>query len=387
MKILAICPRIPAINKNGDQILSFNRLKYLAKIHEIHLICFRSGTEYDAEVQKLELLGITVCTVPWSLVDVMYFGILAIFDSSMPFQTVFFTSIKFRSEVKEAVKIFKPDLIYSITLRPLCNLINYNIKIVVDLIDSLALNFSRRKDVSSGLTKYFLAIEANRIGKFEKKIVSTSFRSFVVSEIDKIYIGSESVGVLPLGVDKHQFYYDESCMRQPVVVFSGNMFYGPNIEAILWFVRCCWRGVLDVVPNAKLVIVGGKPASCVRRLASDPSIVVTGRVESVAAILRSCRVAIAPMQSGSGMQFKVLEAMACAVPVVATTIGLGDIKAVPGRQILIGDSYDKFIELVVELLLNPDKCSEIGLSGHSYVLENHIWDKINSNFSEACGLQ
>lgn len=387
MKILTICARIPAINKNGDQLLSYHRLAFLAQKHAVQVLCFAPDNNDNSDKRALETLGITVHTVPWRLLDALWFGLMALLDSSVPLQCGFYTSHALRREFRKILQDFNPDAVYAVTVRPLCNIGASKRPLYVDLVDSMGLNFSRRRDATRGLKKALLAVESERVLEFERKIAQQASRSFVVSDLDRIYIGEDSVSVLPLGIDLSHFQQSHAFDQDAIVVFSGNMFYQPNVEAALWFVSCCWQAVKTLVPEARLVIAGSNPTPSIKALAVDSSITVTGRVESMAAVLNASQVAIAPMQSGSGMQFKVLEAMACAVPVVATTIGLGDIKAIANQDILIGDTPEAVVDLVVALLKDASKREKIGMAGNRFVLANHQWDVINERFSKACNLQ
>jgi glycosyltransferase involved in cell wall biosynthesis len=386
MKILAVCPRIPAAKKNGDQVLSYHRLAFLAKKNAVQVLCFGHNNNDDSDKIALEALGIIVHTVPWRLMDALWFGLMALFDRSVPFQCGFYTSFAFRRVFRKILRESNPDAVYAVTVRPLLNIGSSEKPLFVDMVDSMGLNFSRRRDATRGLKKVLLAVEAERVLAYERKVAQHATRSFVVSDLDRAYIGENKVSVLPLGIDLSRFQWSHTFNQEPIVVFSGNMFYQPNIEAALWFVNCCWQAVKALVPEARLVIAGGNPVPSILALSADSSITVTGRVESMAAVLNASQVAVAPMQSGSGMQFKVLEAMVCAVPVVATTIGLGDIKAIANQDILIGDTPEAIVDLVVGLLKDVSKRVKVGEAGYRYVLANHQWNVINERFSRACGL-
>jgi glycosyltransferase involved in cell wall biosynthesis len=67
-------------------------------------------------------------------------------------------------------------------------------------------------------------------------------------------------------------------------------------------------------------------------------------------VLRGATIAIAPMQPGSGIQNKILEAMATGLPVVTTSFGLGSIQARGGVELEVADEPSTFVDKVAGLL-------------------------------------
>ena len=102
--------------------------------------------------------------------------------------------------------------------------------------------------------------------------------------------------------------------------------------------------------------------------------------------LRTAEISIAPMQSGSGMQFKVLEAMACGVPTVVTRLGLGDIQALHGEHTLVADEESRFIEAIRSLFGNEGLRTRIGRAGRELVAANHGWAR-NAKLFERLALE
>jgi glycosyltransferase involved in cell wall biosynthesis len=225
-----------------------------------------------------------------------------------------------------------------------------------------------------------LKMEYCRVKEFEKRAAQQATRSFVVSSIDQKMIGNDKVRVIPLGVDDRLFFKKTDACENPVLIFTGNMNYKPNVDAVLWFYLNCWDKLKHELPECRLVIAGANPAAKILALRSDNAVTVTGRVPSIATLINAARVSIAPMQSGSGMQNKILEAMACGVPVVTTRLGLGDIKAEVGSDLLLADTAESFVDGVLSLLHSEELHSKIGNSGWHYVKLHHNWDVLNAEF-------
>jgi len=383
MKILAIANRIPARGKKGDQIISFERLIYLAKNNcTIELVCFGNAAEAEVINSKMELegYGIKVHLIKWSRLEAICNLLLATLNAKIPFQVALYKSRSFASQTKSLLKIFQPNYLYLVTIRPALN-VDLNTPFILDMVDSMGLNLSRRLTLQRGIKRWILSFEKIRVSAYEKLLANWSKHSFLVSQIDLKYIGMNTISALPLGVDRNTFFRRNTPSSTPTVIFTGNMNYQPNIDAIIWFVNNCWDQIRFAVPYASLKVVGANPSQGVLGLASDQrGIFVTGRVESVALEINSSHVSIAPMQSGSGMQFKILEAMACGVPVVATRLGLGDIAAQPDFEIVLGDSANEFSEQVIKLIQSPHICREIGVRALRFIDLNHSWNAINHQF-------
>jgi glycosyltransferase involved in cell wall biosynthesis len=389
MKIILITGRVPAAEKNGDQVVSFFRAMYLARNNTVEVICFGDNTKQEDLDAKLvlEAAGIVVHFVKPKLWVAFAHLILSIPNPQMPFQCALAKSGDFQRTIDSVIQHSKPDALYFVIIRICSNLNKYEGRMYVDLVDSLGLNFVRRARMTKGPLRWLLNLEASRISEYERRIALRATRSFVVSRIDQKFIDKENVDVIPLGIDMKRFYKEENRVVGPVIAFTGNMFYQPNADAVLWFVQKCWLHVKISVPGVRLLIVGSNPLQSVVALGvKDEAIVVTGRVPSVASVLNTAAVAIASMQSGSGMQFKILEAMACGVPVVTTTLGLGDISAVPGQDLLVADSAADFCNAVVSLLHSEVLAKAVGEHGMQYVRFNHSWDVMNERFSIACGI-
>jgi glycosyltransferase involved in cell wall biosynthesis len=128
------------------------------------------------------------------------------------------------------------------------------------------------------------------------------------------------VEVVPSGVDMEHLRPRSGPAPGRQVVFCGVMDYPPNEQGAVWLARDVWPLVRQRFPDARLALVGSNPTGRVRRLAADPSVIVTGRVADVRPYLWRSAAAVAPLQLARGVQNKVLEAVAAALPVVVTPV-------------------------------------------------------------------
>ena len=78
-----------------------------------------------------------------------------------------------------------------------------------------------------------------------------------------------------------------------------------------------------------------------------------------------------PLRFESGTRFKILEAGACGIPVVSTTLGAEGIPVTHGRDILIADEPETFAESIVQLIANRDLAMGVGESLKMLVRDKH----------------
>ena len=183
--------------------------------------------------------------------------------------------------------------------------------------------------------------------------------------------------ILCQGVDLEYFSPSDVPRDPGCLVFSGKMSYHANIAALNHLLSEVMPHIWSLRPDVKLLIVGKNPSAGVRALCRrDGRVVVTGTVEDIRPYLSRATVAVAPICYGAGVQNKVLEAMACATPVVASPIATSALKVRPGIDVLVGDEPQAFARHVERLLGNPSLRRELGLSGRRYVEQHHSWDVV-----------
>lgn len=383
MNILFVTARFPYPPLRGDQVIPYHRLKLLSKRHNITLITFYQHEKELKYLKKLNPFCAEIVTIKFSkLVSIL--NILRGVFLRLPFQVLYFRSGKFKKQMQEVLLKRNFDIIHTYTLRMAEYTRNINIPKVIDLIDSMQLNIERRLSADNLFLKIILREELMRLRKYENEIANIYDNSVVVSERDRIYISSKKVLTIPLGVDADFFVRHNNLPYNRTIVFSGNMGYFPNENAIIWFVNNCLIKIKEKVPDVRLIIAGNNPSVKVNNLHNGISVIVTGYVDSIVDILNKAQIAIAPMQVGSGMQFKILEAMACALPVVITKIGLGGIfYLIDRKNIVIADNATDFANECIELLCNYQLAVKIGKAAREIIVKKYSWE-LNTGEIEKC---
>jgi len=128
-------------------------------------------------------------------------------------------------------------------------------------------------------------------------------------------------------------------------------------------------------PDATFIAAGTRPHRRVRALGDAQSIVVQEDVPDVGAVLARATVAVAPMHAGSGQPLKILEAMACGTPVVATPIAASGLDAEPGRHLLVGTDAESFAAQVLRVLDEPGLARSLAEEARRLMEERYTWER------------
>jgi sugar transferase (PEP-CTERM/EpsH1 system associated) len=223
------------------------------------------------------------------------------------------------------------------------------------------------------------ALEAFKLGRLERELADEFDHCTVTArgELESYEeMGSSTpCSVIPNGVDVDYFQLSRNRGSQsPVIVFLGRMDYFPNVAGILDFVENVFPLVRRQIPQASLRIVGSDPSPEVRALSTLPQISVTGFVPDVRPVAEDAAVAIAPLKIARGTQNKVLECMAMGIPVVASPQAARGVQAVPGIDLLVGDTPQQFADHVVNIIRNPGLRASIAEAARRRVATAHRWD-------------
>jgi glycosyltransferase involved in cell wall biosynthesis len=181
------------------------------------------------------------------------------------------------------------------------------------------------------------------------------------------------VRVLTNGVHAHSDAAWDEAAPEPVVVFTGVLDYPPNVDAAVHLARDVWPHVRRAVPEARLHLVGRRPAPPVEALTMDASVRVLADVPDVKAELRRAWVAAAPMITGSGVKNKVLEAWAAGRPVVMSALAANGLEPTPLLASLVADGPQPLAERITDLLRDRERRVRLGEESLRLARERYGW--------------
>ncbi len=238
--------------------------------------------------------------------------------------------------------------------------------------------------------KIFAYFEYKKLKNYEKKFILESKQVFTVSDIDKKILNDISnnqvkINTIPIGVDTEYFSFKPSSSAQKdTIVFIGILFWPPNIEGIRWFYQKVWA---KIDKEVKWKIVGMNPSKEILDLNKiDNRIKIYPDTKDVRPFMWDEGIFIVPLLSGSGIRVKILNAMACGIPVISTSIGAEGIEGlkpvishqspVTSKQfnIWIADEPDEFANAVITLLKNKNLREQISINGCKLIKERFTWD-------------
>ena len=391
MSILFLTPRFPYPPLKGDSLRSYHQLRALSREHEITLLSLAEEPVSEDDYRQVSAFCERVIVVPlpkWQARLNMGLGLL----SRQPLQVRYYSSGTFRRQLRATLEAEQFDVVHATLIRMLPYVWDLRSPpVVVDLIDSLSLNLAARFRGARGLKRLAYRLEYRRVRAYERDVVRHFPELVISSPADRHALASlggvsgDHITVIPNGVDVDSFpFQGEGGRETETLVFTGNMGYPPNEEAVLWFAGEVWPLLRAERPAMRFQVVGTGPGDRVRALALDvPGIEVLGQVPDVTTYLHRATIAVCPMRTGSGIQNKVLEAMAAGTPVVATPLANRGVRAVPGRDLIVASDAPHFASAVLRLMEDPSERARLAASGRAFVETHFRWEEHGRRLAES----
>lgn len=375
--------RFPYPTEKGDKLRAYNQLKELAESWEIHLICVsdepisaqrrEAVAPYCTSIHVFELNKLMlVLLVGWQ------------FFTHKPFQHGYFYQPGIARKVAQLLDRIQPEHIFCQLIRPAAYVKNYhNCPKTIDYMDALSMGIKRRIPHAKWWNRWLFQAEWRRLVRYESVLFDYFEGHTMISEQDREFIQHprrKEIQVIANGVGEEFFeQVDASQLHHVDVVFTGNMSYPPNVSAVNFIAN-------DILPelqrrgrSVRFLISGANPDSEV--LQHKDKLEISGWVDDIRTSYARARIFIAPMHIGTGLQNKLLEAMASGLPCITTPLCNNALKA-SNNEILLAETASEYAEKICELLDNPEKAVQLGERGRKFVRNIYDWKKTTQKLSD-----
>jgi glycosyltransferase involved in cell wall biosynthesis len=364
MKILIVTSRYPWPPRRGDQMRALQMLDFLSSEHEVTLLTPAPGRGQPPPPEK----------APYRIEHYLPRGGAARFSgmarsvvANQPLQSGLFHQVDLGRKIRELAP--RHDLGILQLVRLALHVKDFgDTPIIVDLIDSLSLNFSLRAAVDRWWMKLPLKAEARLLAIAERRLAERAERLLVVCERDRQALVNRfppklagKVSVVRLSVRDRKFEPPEAHERLrpegddgPILAITGNLGYFVNVDAVTWWLQDVWPTLRQVRPDVRVVIAGDRPTASLRRAIAKAGVRLIEAPRDMRSIISQATLSIAPMRCGSGVPIKVLEAWAVGVPVLASSWAVAGTSGRQGEDfLLVGQHAIEWVSAIVHLLDNP----------------------------------
>ncbi len=396
LRILFVAPYQPDLIR----VRPYQLIRHLARAgHQITLIYYDTADKvapsnelvnvcdqiYSFPLTKIQALGNSLAALPTRQPIQLRYGFQPqmfqkirslVLDQENPFDIIHFEHIR---SVIYALQIMRDHT-------------NLKRTLIWDSVDSITHLFTQAaKQHPRWLARQFMKEETRRTANFEPEAASKFKRVLVTSSKDQqVFVKLQSdrglednISVLPNGVDLDYFLPNTAVERQPnTLVISGKMSYHANERMVVRFVEEILPLIWKELPETKLWVVGQNPSSRVVEFGHDDRITISGWVQDIRPYLQGAAIAMAPLTYGAGIQNKILEAMACETPVIASSIATQALQTRNKENILVADENEAIAEMAISLLGDNSRQRQIGIAGRKYVEHYHSWMGIARQLEE-----
>ena len=376
----------------GEKIRAFHQLRAIAARHEVDVFTLADDPRDLAHREKLSALchSLTVARVFPKLARIRSLPYLL---TRTPLTIPYFYSAHLQAEICKALATRKYDRVF-VYCSAMAQYVDWSkpalrkafapnpvvrVPVVMDMVDVDSDKWAQYAKATRFPFSTVFRKEGRDLRGFERQACERSECVLVATEreaqLARQIAPAARVHVVPIGIDTARFSprSDDALIRPPAIVFTGDMSYFPNQEGVSFFGREVLPLIRRDIPDVRFMVVGRNPGRAVEDLARAAGFEVTGYVPDVRPWLARATVAVAPLRIAAGIQTKILEAMACGLPVVATPRAVQGLLAEVAHVVETAETAADFAARVVRLLRDPQLARQRGLEGRRRVAEAYSW--------------
>jgi glycosyltransferase involved in cell wall biosynthesis len=351
-RALFLTPELPALDQGGGAMRSASLVAYLERNYKVDVVTFALSPHSKSMAARIMRNSVRLVRGRPPLFD-RYSGYEAQIRESIPAQ---------RYDLAVIEHFWCAS--YADLLRPLCDrliLDLHNVESELALSHAATINGAARLAVLK-FAQMYEALEGDWLPKFDTLLVA--------SHADRKRVQHSDIRLFPNAIPESAV---PSVVEEPTVIFTGNLEYHPNVEAVRWFAREIWPLIRTRLPNIEWKLVGRNPEAVAAVVRGASGARLIGPVTDAIAELARNRIVAVPLLAGSGTRFKILEAWAAQRAVVSTTIGAEGLGARDGEHLLLADEPESFANAVLRLWADNELRERLGRAGRNLYLKDFTW--------------
>jgi glycosyltransferase involved in cell wall biosynthesis len=380
-KLVFITSRFPFPIEKGDKLRAYYQLRDLSRDWEIHLISVS-----DVAVSQEDLAAIQpFCKEIHVLRISKWMGYLRAFwglFGRRPIQTYYFTAWKHKLRVKNLLKEIQPDHVFAQLIRSTEYVKNYHsCSKTLDYMDALSEGVQKRISLAPFWFRWVFKNEWRKLMVYENVIFEYFENHLIISEQDRdqmTHPKRNEIHVLPNGVNENFLNYQNPSAPEFDICFVGNLSYPPNIEAVKFIVQ-------EIIPtaaaqglNLKCLISGASAGPQIMQFQNQ--VTITGWVDDIRQSYTNAKIFVAPMFIGTGLQNKLLEAMALGVPCITADLAHRAVGC-DTATISLANNSTEFVKEIKRLLEEETRVKQAE-KAKTFVSQGFNWKAINARLSE-----
>jgi glycosyltransferase involved in cell wall biosynthesis len=389
VKVLCAGYRVPYPIRDGGNVRSHGYLRELARRHELSYLCRADEPRPEAE-HYLK----TFCHRVEIVVDPFRLGVpdrLRAVAGGYPFGMITPADAFFR-RFRDVLGQERFDLVYLVGVDTALLAVEAlaTAPVVWDVCDCTSRYYARQAGAERRpWRRPWYRLQAARYRRLERRVFQRELTVFVSSPSEAAAFRSDigewrcRVEIMPSGVDP--VAPAATASGPPILAFTGALSYRPNADAVLYFCREIFPRVRQRHPDLRVRIIGGgaspELASACRAI---DGVDLLGFVPDVFDVLRGATIFVCPMRQGTGIKIKLLEAMACGLPIVASPLALEGIpEAEDGRHLRVAASADAFVSGLLELLDDAGLRRQMGERARG-LMTRYAWARLGEAVDRHC---
>ena len=380
MRILQLMNKVPWPPKDGGAIACLNLTKGFSMLgHEVTVLSMNTSKHHirikDMPADLRSKADFRLVEVPASIN--WFEATLNLLFSKLPYNAQRFIADEFSHELAKLLNEKSFDVVQLEGLY-LCPYIPVIRKYSKALISYRAHNieyeiWERTATLSEGLRSKYLRNLSKRIKRFEVNYLNSYDLLVPITDRDGIILdklgNKKPRHTSQTGIDFASLVPTARKLEFPSLFHIGALDWAPNQEGLIWFFNQCWPKIHEQNPYLKFYLAGRNAPEWFERRVKQDGVEYLGEINDAYDFINSKAVMVVPLFSGSGMRIKIIEGMALGKPIVTTDIGTEGIPTENGKNILIANDADRFIDAINQLINDRGLSDRIGKSAIGFIQE------------------